>query len=158
ATGLVGSAQVEWLNRVREDLENYRSTLPWLIERSRSAEASTIACGLMWFFVIRGYAAEGLQWYEQILQLASLPVAARSRTLAAAGLMFYSQGKLELAREALGRAMVPAGGGDMETLAQTTNLYGHMERSLGNLDAARGYLRRGVEMFHTLAIPWGVGS
>jgi predicted ATPase/DNA-binding XRE family transcriptional regulator len=158
ARGLVGSAQVEWLNRVREDLESYRSTLPWLIERGRSSEASTIACGLMWFFAIRGYAAEGLQWYEQILHLASLPVAAESRTLAAAGQMFYSQGKIERARDALGRAMALAAGVDLETLAQSTNLYGHMERSLGNLEAARGHLRRGVEVFRTLRIPWGMGS
>jgi hypothetical protein len=33
AEGLSGPAQVEWLDRVRDDLESYRSGLQWLIER-----------------------------------------------------------------------------------------------------------------------------
>ena len=47
ASGLVGPAQVEWLDRVREDLESYRAALAWLIERGRPAEAVDIAWGLM---------------------------------------------------------------------------------------------------------------
>ena len=74
-TGLVGPAQVEWLDRVREDLESYRGALAWLIERGRPAEASDIAWGLMFFWLIRGHAAEGLRWYEQ----ASEPAAASDR-------------------------------------------------------------------------------
>ncbi len=35
AGGLVGPAQAEWLDRVRDDLENYRAALTWLIERGR---------------------------------------------------------------------------------------------------------------------------
>ena len=81
AEGLVGPAQVEWLDRVREDLESYRGALAWLIERGRPAEASDIAWGLMFFWLIRGHAAEGLRWYEQILNLPSLPPAAESRAL-----------------------------------------------------------------------------
>ena len=46
AEGLVGPAQVEWLDRVRDDLESYRAALAWLIERGRPAEASDIAWGL----------------------------------------------------------------------------------------------------------------
>jgi hypothetical protein len=46
AEGLLGPAQLEWLDRVREDLESYRAALTWLIERGRSREASDIAWGL----------------------------------------------------------------------------------------------------------------
>ena len=34
AEGLVGPAQVEWLDRVREDLDSYRGALTWLIEQT----------------------------------------------------------------------------------------------------------------------------
>src|SRR5688572_23318175 len=81
AKGLVGRAQVEWLDRVRDDLESYRDALTWLIERGRAVEASGIACGLRYFWLIRGHAAEGLQWYERILGLPSLPAAAESKAL-----------------------------------------------------------------------------
>ena len=66
AEGLVGPAQVEWLDRVRDDLENYRGALTWLSEHDRPAEASNIAWALKYFWLIREHAAEGL-WYEQIL-------------------------------------------------------------------------------------------
>ena len=105
AEGLVGPAQVEWLDRVRDDLESYRGALTWLIEHGRAAEASDIAWGLMFFWVIRGHAAEGLRWYEQILSWPSLPPAAESRALVGAALMWYTQGELERARAGLTRAL-----------------------------------------------------
>ena len=54
ADGLLGPAQLEWLHRVRDDLESYRTALAWLIERGRGAEAADIAWKLMFFCVIRG--------------------------------------------------------------------------------------------------------
>src|SRR5688572_26027703 len=72
AEGLVGPAQVEWLDRVREDLESYRSALAWLIDHDHPAEAIDIAWALMFFWLIRGHTAEGLRWYEQVLNLPSL--------------------------------------------------------------------------------------
>ncbi len=69
--------RLEWLDRVRDDLESYRGALTWLIERGRSAEACDIAWGLLFFWMIRGHAAEGLRWYEQILDLPSRPARGR---------------------------------------------------------------------------------
>ena len=134
AEGLIGAAQAEWLDRVRDNLENYRGALTWLIERGRPAEAADIACGLMWFWVIRGHATEGLQWYEQILDLSSLPPRAESRTLAGAARMSYTRGDLDAATAGLNRVLTLAGSvGDMDTVAQAENQLGHIERKLGNL-------------------------
>ena len=94
AEGLFGPAQIEWLDRVREDLESYRAALTWLIERGRAIEAPEIAAGLIIFWSIRGHAAEGLRWYEQILNLPSLSPAGESGVLIGAALMCYTQGKL----------------------------------------------------------------
>ena len=72
----------------------------------------------MSFWLIRGHAAEGLQWYEQILNLPSLPPAAESRALAGAALMWYTHGELERARTGLNRALALAhGAGDMDVVA-----------------------------------------
>src|SRR6185436_7935872 len=54
ADGLIGPAQVEWLDRVRTDLDNYRSAMSWLIECGRRAEAADIALALRYFWLIRG--------------------------------------------------------------------------------------------------------
>ena len=98
ADGLIGAAQVEWLNRVRQDLESYRAALTWLIDRDRPAEASEIAWSLFFFWAIRGHAAEGLRWYEQILSRPSIPRAVETRALLGAGAMRYTQGELASAR------------------------------------------------------------
>jgi predicted ATPase/DNA-binding XRE family transcriptional regulator len=159
ADGLVGPAQAEWLDRVREDLESYRGALTWLIERARPAEAADIAWALMFFWLIRGRAAEGLQWYQQILNLPSLPSAAESKALLGAALMWYTQGELESARIGVTRALMLAhGAGDLDLVAQAEHLLGHVEYAVGDMNAARLRLTRSVEGFRALGIPWGTGT
>jgi predicted ATPase/DNA-binding XRE family transcriptional regulator len=159
AEGLVGSAQVEWLDRVRADLESHRAALSWLIERGRGIEASDIASGLTIFWAIRGHAAEGLWWYEQILNLPSVPSVAESRVLNGSALMWYTQGELGRARTTIERALALARCvGDIGLVAQAENLLGHVEEAVGNVSAARDQFTRSVEAFQRLAIPWGVGN
>jgi predicted ATPase/DNA-binding XRE family transcriptional regulator len=156
---LVGLAQPDWLNRVRSDLESYRAALSWLIERGRSAEASDIACGLKFYWLIRGRAAEGLAWYERILRLPALPPVDECRVLDGVAQMSYTQGQLDRSVDALTRSIALAHvAGDLYTAAQAENLYGHIERARGKFDAARDRLSRGLEGFRALDVPWGIGS
>ena len=158
ASGLVGPAQIEWLDRVREDLQSYRAALTWLIERHRPAEAADIAWGLLFFWLIRGHAAEGLRWYEQALRLPSLPPEAESRALVGAAIMRYVQGDLEPARTGLTRARAVAeGAGRMEIVAQAENMLGHVEHALGDMRAASEWFTHSNEGFRALGIPWGTG-
>ena len=159
AAGLVGLAQAEWLDRVRDNLENSRVALAWLIERDRSADACDIAWGLMFFWLIRGYAAEGLWWYEQTLKLPSLPPVAEARALIGAALMSYTQGELERARAGITRALALAqGAGDLEMLAHAEVLSGYVEQGVGEPSIAHGRFARSVEAYRALSIPWGTGS
>jgi predicted ATPase/DNA-binding XRE family transcriptional regulator len=159
AVGLAGPAQVEWLDRVREDLESYRCALAWLIERRRALEAADIAYGLMFFWLIRGQAAEGLRWYEQILNVPSLAPAAESKAVSGASVLCYTQGDLERARTAVNRALALAQtAGDMGMVAQAENLLGHIERAVGNVPAARDRFTRSLAAYQALDMPWGVGN
>ena len=99
AVGLVGPAQVQWLDRVREDLESYRAVLTWLIERGRLSEAAHIAWGLLWFWVMRGHVVEGLHWYEEILRRPPLPPGVESRALmGAAGMVVAGRSRARAPR------------------------------------------------------------
>ena len=159
ADGLRGLAQVEWLDRVRQDLESYRAALAWLIDHNRAAEASDIAWSLFFFWAIRGHAAEGIQWYEQILNQPTLSPAVESRALLGTAAMRYTQGELGHARRALTRALALAQeAGDIMMIARAENLLGDIEHSVGNADAAREHFARGIEKFRALAIPWGLGN
>ena len=159
AEGLVGPAQVEWLDRVREDLETHRGVLAWLIARDRAAEAIEIAWRLVFFWIIRGRAAEGQRWYEQILNLPSLQPLVESRARLGAGAMAYSLGEIEPARIALARALALAREtGDMAIEANAENLLGRVEQSLDHVDAAREHYANSLERYRGLALAWGVGN
>ena len=159
AEGLAGPAQVEWLARVRDDLESHRGALAWLIDHNRPAEAIDIALGLLFFWIIRGHAAEGLRWYEQILNVGSLPPTVESRALLGAGAMGYSQGEIGYARTALSRALgLACETGDMGLAAQADNLLGRVEYCLDHLDAAREHYVRSLERFRAMALAWGIGN
>jgi predicted ATPase/DNA-binding XRE family transcriptional regulator len=156
AEGLVGPAQGEWLDRVRDDLENYRGALTWLIERGRAAEVAGIAWGLMLFWAIRGHVVEGLRWYEQALRLPSLPPEVESRALVGAAIMGYAQGELERARTLLTRARAVADGvSDKEIVAQVDHMLGRVDFALGDSDAARNWFTNSKEAFRALGIAWG---
>jgi predicted ATPase len=158
AEGLVGPAQVEWLDRVREDLESYRSALAWLIAHARPAAAIDIAWALMFFWLIRGHTAEGLRWYEQILGLPFPPPAVGSRALLGGAVMLYVQAEYERSRTRGMRALALAQStGDMDMVAQAAHLLGHLEYAAGDLDAARHWFAQSVEAFRALAVPWGIG-
>jgi predicted ATPase len=159
AEGLTGPQQPEWLDRVRDDLENHRGALRWLIGRARPADACEIAAGLMFFWLIRGRAAEGLQWYDQILNMPSLSPAVEQRALVGVSVMSYMQGDLARVRAGLARALALAhDGGATDAVAQAENLLGHVEHNVGNVAAARERFTRSVEHFRALDIPWGTGN
>jgi predicted ATPase/DNA-binding XRE family transcriptional regulator len=159
AQGLMGPGQGEWLDRVRDDLESYRGALTWLIEHARPGEASEIAWGLKYFWLIRGHAAEGLRWYEQILALRSLPPAAELRTLLGAAVLWYTQGDLGRARTAVTRALTLArDAGDAAMTAQAEYLSGHVEHASGNMNLAYNRFAQSLVGFRELAIPSGTGN
>jgi hypothetical protein len=112
----------------------------------------------MFFWLIREHVAEGLEWYEQILSLPSLPPAAELRGILGAAIMGYAQGQHEAAPTGAPRAFALAHElGDVEMVAQAEHLFGHVEYARGNLDAARDRFTDGVEKFRALARPWGTG-
>jgi predicted ATPase/transcriptional regulator with XRE-family HTH domain len=159
ASGLVGPAQAEWLGRVREDLESYRGALGWLIDRGRSAEAADIAWALLFFWVIRGHAAEGLRWYEQILRLSSRTPVTESRALVGAGIMWYAQGDLDRARLGLTRARACADDcGETAIAAQAELIHGYVELAVGDAAAARDAITRSNTHFQAAGVPWGIGQ
>jgi predicted ATPase/DNA-binding XRE family transcriptional regulator len=159
AVGLVGSAQVRWLDRVREDLESYRVVLAWLIERGRLTEAVHIAWALLWFWLIRGHTVEGLHWYGEFLTRPSLPPDVESRALMGAASMQYWQGDLDRARTNLSRALaLSQGSGDTDAAVFAEYGLGYVEVTAGNLDAARDWLTRFLKGLQAQASPWGAGQ
>ena len=147
------------MHRVRDDLENHRRALTWLLEHGRVHEACDIAWGLLFFWFIRGHSAEGLRWYEQILDNPSLSAADESRALVGACLMLYARGNVARPRAMLTRAILLAEqSGDRIVGAQAQVLFGHVEHGSGNRVAALEQFAQGLEAFRSLDTFWGTGS
>ena len=145
---------------MRDDLESYRAALTWLIERGRAIEASEIACGVDHSSgSIRGHAAEGLRWYEQILNLPSLSPAVESESPHRSGSDVVHAGRTRTrTHRARARTRARMQRRRHGLMARADNLLGHVEHAVGNPDAARDQFTRSVEAFRTLAIPWGLGN
>ncbi|HEU4938558.1 MAG TPA: helix-turn-helix domain-containing protein [Vicinamibacterales bacterium] len=158
AEGLAGPEQAKWLDRVRDELENCRRVVTWLIGRARHDEACDIAWGLGFFFLIRGQTIEGLHWYKQLLELSPLSADSESKARVGAGLMYWAKGEFDCARSELLRALAITGKTTTtEIVVHAQNILGHIEHAAGNLDAARVRYVHSLEGFRRLGIPWGIG-
>jgi len=157
-SGLIGPSQVEWLDRVRDDLENYRATLDWLIERERAADAAAIVWNLLFFWLIRARGTEALQWCQRVLSLPRVPAAADAKALVAGSVMWYTQGQVRQAREWLTRALSLGPDVAADVMAMAEVLFGHVEQAEGDQKAARERFTRAIDRFRALSSAWGIGN
>jgi predicted ATPase len=156
--GLFGSGQIQWLDRTREDLRSYRSSLGWLLEQGRAEEACLIAYPFRFFWIIRGHAAEGLRWYERILNVTPLPERVEVRALIGASMMRYAQGDLALARVSANRAVAIADSANDRAIALETMMFsGHVEHALGNGRLAAERFTESLAGFRELGLTWAIG-
>jgi hypothetical protein len=122
---------------------------------------SDIASGLMFFWMIRGQAAEGLAWYEATLNLPCLPPDAEAKALIGAALLWFSRGELGRARSALTRALsLTHTTCDMNMVMRAVgeDVSARVELGVGDLTAARYWFLRAIESFTALGLPWGAGN
>src|SRR5438445_590148 len=61
-----GPEQLAWLDRLEIDHDNLRRALDWAIE-SKSADGLCLASALHRFWLVRGYSAEALGWFNRLL-------------------------------------------------------------------------------------------
>jgi predicted ATPase/class 3 adenylate cyclase len=100
-SGLLGGwRQAEWLDRLKEDHDNLRAALSWLIRHGPADQGLRLAAALRRFWRSRGYLAEGREWTSAFLALpaARTPTAARAKALQAAGGFANQQGDYVQAR------------------------------------------------------------
>jgi predicted ATPase/DNA-binding XRE family transcriptional regulator len=157
--GLVGPAQVVWLDRVREDLDSYRAALAWLIADRRGDEATQIAWPLLFFWLIRGHATEGLRWFEQILRLPTLAPSSEARARLGAAAMMHTRGEFTKARVHLTQTLTLArDSGDAEVIPLAAWMFGHVEYADGNLTASEEWFSQSRDTSANVSIPWIPGS
>lgn len=91
---LHSSEQVDWLNRLDADRDNFRAALTWAMENAPE-KGLQLVDSLSGFWRLRGYSRfEAWEWFMKMLALpgASAPTAVRARVLGKAASRTYFQG------------------------------------------------------------------
>src|SRR6185503_7921923 len=104
---LRGPNMVQWLDRLKVELDNIRTALEWALETNAEA-ALRMASSLLWFWHIRGHKSEGIDWLERALSAepakadGALPpprLLMRGKALNAAGALMVMHGNPQRGNE-----------------------------------------------------------
>ena len=140
--GLAAADQVAWLDRIEAEHDNVRAALGWAL--AAEPETALDLAGTMWrFWLLRGYASEGLDWLERALGLAASlsPSSSRARALLGSGSMLEAIGDDRAAED-----RYQAGLRDWEALGDRRGM-ALAYRHLGNAAVGRGLYERATEWY-----------
>lgn len=83
-----GHGQIEWLERLEQEQDNFRATLNWCLTHDIELGLRT-ASVLAWFWQVRGHTAEGYQQLKKLLDIESPPTWIRAKALAWTSMLYY---------------------------------------------------------------------
>jgi predicted ATPase/DNA-binding XRE family transcriptional regulator len=66
---LRGPEQIEWINRVEGEFDNFRAALNWALAREESEKAMRLLVAIAWALFLRGHADEVRDWFERVTAL-----------------------------------------------------------------------------------------
>ena len=93
---LAGPEQAMWLQHLEDEHDNLRSALEYCLLAASGSNAGLRLCGAVhWFWVMRGYRAEGLDWCVRALGIEGIKTVTPERAMAleAAGVLAYHLGR-----------------------------------------------------------------
>nr|MDJ0499038.1 NB-ARC domain-containing protein [Acidimicrobiia bacterium] len=64
--GLKGPEQDEWVPRIEREHDNLRSAITWSLDNGQDELALRTTAGLAWFWWVRGYWREGMDWFHKV--------------------------------------------------------------------------------------------
>ena len=161
---LQGPNQDVWLERLETELDNLRQALEWSKGEAGGrdeggAEAGLrLAGALLWFWYLRGYLSQGLQWLQGMLSGSSeTSTSARAKALNGAGFLAWRQGEhgraAALVEEglALYRQL-----GDGLGIAFSLNILGLVARRQGDYGRAKELLEESLALWRESGHEWGI--
>ena len=118
SAGLGTSAQVEWLNRLSRENDNFRAVLRRALRRQDATSALRMGRALASYWYIGASYREGRGWMEQVAGLPNVQPYERAMARTIAAIEAFIQGDFELIETGLDDALRVIGdGGDRRTVA-----------------------------------------
>ena len=153
ATGVMGTQQKDWLDRLDSERDNLRAALQHLGEDGHTSEALDMGADLWRFWQMRGHHAEGRAALEGLLDRpeASAPNKDRARALAGLGGIIYWQGDMAKAKEVYAEELaVERSIDDPPGLAEALYNLGFVAAVTKDHEAARRYYEGSLEIYSRL--------
>jgi predicted ATPase/DNA-binding CsgD family transcriptional regulator len=146
--------QQAWYLRLEAEHNNVRAALRWLLDNQETEPALRLAGALAYFWWLRGYHAEALQWLEEGLKLApDADPAVRTRALLRAGLLLNYRGDLQRSKAVLDEALALAEARhDRADIAQSLTFLGLRSIFAGELEEGGRILRDALRQAEALAV------
>jgi len=154
---LAGPEQAIWLQRLEDEHDNLRSALEYCLAATSGPDAGLRLCGaLHWFWIMRGYRAEGLDWCVRALRSEGIEKRTPERAMAlqAAGILAYHLGDFPAARAyhedslAMARELR-----DQKGIARAAILLGQLRLRQGEPAAAHALSEEALAISRTLDDP-----
>ncbi|MCK6568867.1 MAG: hypothetical protein L6Q45_14380 [Anaerolineales bacterium] len=160
--------QVEWLDRLEADHDNFRAALGWSLKNRQAETAMRLAGALSEFWKMRGYEWEGMRWLELTLDLARprvhlLPAQVQSKVHLGMGMLAFETAPTAKIREITQAHTEKAirlykKTGDCVAMVRAIYINGGAAWLAGDFSAARVIFENGYEIAARENDSWGMGS
>ncbi len=133
-----GDEQMEWLQRLEQELDNLRAALESFAELGEGESQLRMAVALRHFWRFHGHLVEGRKRLQSALEGGTVDEVLRARALAPLGLIAHSQGDYDSARAYLEEALdIEKRNNLKERVAGTLNDLGRVAKAQGDHQGAR---------------------
>jgi predicted ATPase len=154
-----GPDQVEWIDRLEMEHENFRAALEWSVSRQETRNSLRLLTALDWSWWLRGRSKEVRDWYDKISVLPGInqSPALVARLLNQLGRQSWLFGDYFDARSVLeqSRAVWLALGVDGEQgLAEALNYFGAVAQSIGDDRTALSFFEQSFELCQKNGYQW----
>jgi tetratricopeptide (TPR) repeat protein len=149
---LVGAEQIEWMDRLEAEHDNFRTALSWSVEAGEVESVLRMAGSLSLFWSVRGYSSEGRGWCEEALARdAAHESPMRAKVLLGLGIMAWRQSDYDGAEQSLGESLaLYRGSGDGKGEAISLLYLGKAAIDRNRLDLAAELLSEGESICRSL--------
>jgi predicted ATPase/DNA-binding winged helix-turn-helix (wHTH) protein len=155
---LTGPEQATWLRCLESEHDNLRSALEYCLVATSGSDAGLRLCGaLHWFWIMRGYRTEGLDWCVRALGAEGVEGSTpeRAKALEAAGILAYHLGDFPAARSYHEASLAMARDlGNRAGIARATISLGNLRLRQGEHLAAQALGDEALATSRNLQDPW----
>jgi non-specific serine/threonine protein kinase len=154
---LHGPDQVEWLDRLEAEHDNFGASLAWTQSQPEGASFTLrLASALLWFWLVRGYYGEGRRALEEgIAGGEQVEPAVRTKALRALGHLTQYQGDLERSTKLLEESIrIDESQGNRAGVAAALSLLGETARFQRDYERATRLLEQSLAMQQDLGDRW----